>query len=159
MAELGTYTTTEAVRACLGVDDNDCGDAVMVDSLLDVELTVNLDSWLPTHAALFAAGTATGAVTAAVRQANLIKLYAQWWCAKELAARQLLAPQLSTDGKARLDRFKVDLEMVEAKAYARCAQYQNLLRESVAETTATAAGLNLVLVAQPGADPITTSIQ
>ncbi len=159
MAELGSYTTTEAVRGCLGVDASDCGDEVMVDSLLDVELVVNLDGWAPTHAAIFSAGGLTGASAAAVRSRNLIKLYAQWWCAKEVAARNLLVPQLSTDGKARLDRFKIDLELVEQKAASRCAQYQNLLREALGEATVSAAGLNFVLAAPPASDPITTSIQ
>ncbi len=159
MAELGSYTTTEAVRGCLGLDFNDCEDAVMTDALLDVELEVNLDSWLPAHATLFAAGGVVGAAAAAVKTRKLIRLFSQWWCAREIAARNLLVPQVNTDGKARLDRFKVDLELVEQKAASRCAQYQSLLVTDQGGSVAGALGLNLVLAAQPTSDPITTSIQ
>lgn len=159
MAQLGIYTTTEAVRACLGLDLNDCDDSVMLDSLLDIELNVNLNSWLPAHATLFAAGGLTGATDPQKYTRSLIILFAQWWCAKEIAARRLLVPQVNTDGKASLSRFKIDLIEAESKAASRAAAYQNALVEDQGSTPVTVGSLSLVLAAQPSVDPITASIQ
>lgn len=158
MAALGTYTTTQAVRGCLGVDANDCPDAYMVDSLLDVELLIDLGRWLPTHATLYSEGT-TGTPTAAQSTiANCIKLYAQWFCALEMTKRPLTVPQIATDGKAQLDRFKVDLERLTNLAAGQVAKYRDLLVELVdGETPAVGLGISLVSVAAPGSDPIVDS--
>ena len=50
-AALTSYTNTAAVRACLGVDEQDCPDSILLDSNLSLELLVDLDEWLSGHAA------------------------------------------------------------------------------------------------------------
>lgn len=159
MASLGVYTTTEAVRGCLGVDANDVRDAYMLDSQLALELTLDLDAWLSTHATLYSAGT-TGTPTAEqVAIANRIKLYAQWFCALEMANRPLTVPQITTDGKAQIDRFKVDLARVAELAAAKVARYKGELQELVDSITPVATYSSFVSVAVPGADPVTEVIQ
>lgn len=159
MAALGTYTTTQAVRGCMGVDANDCPDATMVDSKLDLELSLDLDTWLATHAALYAAGIAGGATAAETAISNRITLYAQWFCALEMINRQLLVPQINTDGKAQMDRFKVDLNLLAEKAAAKVGKYKGELVELVDGTTPTSAYSDFVSVAVPGTDVITETIQ
>jgi hypothetical protein len=159
MAALGTYTTTDAVRGCLGVDKDDCPDRYMVDSKVDLELSLDLDAWLPTHAALYTAGTTGTPTTSAKAIADRIKLYAQWFVALEFANRPLTVPQIVTDGKAQLDRFKVDLKALAELAAQKVAKYKGELQSAVDGTTAVTSYTNYVSVAVPGADPVTEVIQ
>jgi len=160
MATLGDYTTTEAVRGCLGIDASDCPDAMMVDSNLDLELVLDLDSFLPTHAALYATGTGGGATAPQKAVSNRIKLYSQWFCALEMARRPLTVPQINTDGKAQFDRFKVDLERLAELCAIKVAKYRADLQELV-NNVVKPVGLpiSLVSAAQPTQDPITEAIQ
>lgn len=160
MANLGDYTTTDAVRGCLGIDASDCPDAYMIDSKLDLELVVDLDGFLPTHLTLFTTGTATGATTQQMAVSNRIMLYAQWFCALEMANRPLTVPQINTDGKAQFDRFKVDLERLSALCAIKVAKYRADLQELV-NNVVKPLGLpiSLVQAAQPTQDPITEAIQ
>ena len=158
MANLGNYTTTQAVRGCLGVDSDDCPDAYMVDSQVALELSLDLDGWLPTHAALYTAGTTGTPSAAAAAIASRIKLYAQWFIALEFANRPLTIPYITTDGKAQIDRFKVDLAKVAELAAAKVAKYKGELQgeDGVA---AVAPYADFVSVATPGSDPVTEVIQ
>lgn len=160
MPALGDYTSTEAIRGCLGLDASDLPDAYLVDSKVDLELTLDLDGWLPSHASLYAAGTAGGATAAAKAIADRIKLYAQWFGAYEMARRPLAFPQIVTDGKAQFDRFKVDLERLAALAAEKMAQHKGKLDELVNQAVvSTGLPTSLVSVAVPGSDPITEGLQ
>ena len=159
MAALGTYTNTDAVRGCLGVDQDDCPDRYMVDSQVALELSLDLDGWLPTHATLFTAGTTGTPLPAAKAIADRIKLYAQWFVTLEFANRPLAVPQIVTDGKAQLDRFKVDLSKVAELAAGKVAKYKNELQGAVDGSQTVAPYTNYVNVATPGADPVTEVIQ
>jgi hypothetical protein len=159
MTALGNYTTTQAVRGCLGIDVNDCPDTYMVDSQVALELKLDLDGWLPTHAALYTAGT-TGSPTAPQTAiSDRIKLYAQWFVALEFANRPLTVPQINTDGKAQIDRFKVDLAKVAELAAAKVAKYKAELVSVIGGGAVTAPYANYVSVATPGSDPVTEVIQ
>ena len=159
MANLGSYTTTEAVRGCLGVDEDDIPDAYMVDSKLDVELTVDLDSWLATHAALYAAGTAVSPTAEEAAIAAKISLYAQWFCALELANRPMTLPQNNSDGKAQFTRFKVDFAKVAELAAAKVAKYRAALAEDVGSGGTATPVISLLSVGVPSVDPITEGLQ
>jgi hypothetical protein len=159
MANLGSYTTTEAVRGCLGVDEDDIPDAYMVDSKLDVELSVDLDSWLATHAALYAAGTAISPSTAEAAIAAKISLYAQWFCALEMANRPLTVPLITSDGKAQINRFKVDPAAVAKLAALKVAKYRAELSDAVGTGGTATFAINLLGVAVPSVDPITEGLQ
>jgi len=159
MTALGSYTNTDAVRGCLGVDQDDCPDRYMVDSQVALELSLDLDGWLPTHAALFTAGTTGTPTTAAKAIADRLKLYAQWYVALEFANRPLAVPQIVTDGKAQLDRFKVDLSKVAELAAQKVAKYKGELQGAVNGSQTVAPYTNYVNVATPGADPVTEVIQ
>lgn len=151
MAALGSYTTTEAVRGCLGLDPNDLPDAYMVDSLLDVELSLDLDGWLPSHATLFASGTD------AVK--NRIRLYAQWFCAWKMAKRPYAVPQITTDGKAQIDRFKIDWVKVAELAAGEMSLIKGQLDEIVNGNTAPTGVISYIGIGAPGQDPVTEGLQ
>ncbi len=159
MANLGSYTTTEAVRGCLGVDQDDIPDEYMVDSKLDVELKLDLDSWLAAHAALYTAGTTGSPSADAAAKAARISLYAQWFCALEMANRPMTLPQNNSDGKAQFTRFKVDFAKVAALAAIKVAKYRGELAALVGSGGTATPVINLVGVGVPTDDPILTGLQ
>jgi len=156
MIQVTRYTTSDAIRGSLGVDPQDCSDEVIASSNLEVELEVDLDGWLPTHDTLFTAGAATGATGAEKTTKNLILLYAQWFCAFELASRFLLFPQIVTDGKNQMNRFaKVDLDRVKDLAASRMNKYRKSLDELV--NSSSEGVLPIVSISTPSFDPVTNT--
>lgn len=107
------YTDTDKVRAALGVDSVDVSDDTLEAMQLDLELTVDLDSWAPGHADF--TGTSL----------SLLQLYAAAFCAwKALDGRQLLYPFLFKDGKAETRRFTVDLNELIATLAKRAGDFK-----------------------------------
>ena len=132
MTQLTSYTSTEAIRACLGIDAEDCPDTYMTDSNLELELLTDLDGWLPTHATIFSEGNGATPTAAQLRYRNILILYSQWFGAYEMAKRFLTFPQIVSDGKNQINRFpKVELEKVAELAAAQMAKYKGLLDEEV----------------------------
>ena len=155
MSSLGAYTTTEAVRAGLGMDYSDCPDKVMEESDLALELSVSLDTDAPTHAAVFAAGIAAGADAAAKRAMNILTLYAQWFCAYEIALRPLVFLQEASDGKNKARRFDFEVSEIREMAGAKKAHYLGLLDEVVnGASPATSEPYTLVSISVPDGDPV-----
>ena len=155
MSSIGPYTTTEAVRAALGMDFSDCPDKVMEESALSLELSVSLDTDAPTHAAVFAAGAAAGADDAAKKARNVLTLYAQWFCAYEVALRPLVFLQEASDGKNKARRFGFDVAEIREMAGAKKAHYFGLLDEVVnGAAPATSDPYTLVSISAPDSDPV-----
>jgi len=157
---LTSYTNTAAVRACLGVDEQDCPDSILLDSNLALELLVDLDEWLSTHATIYTAGTATATTPTddEVRLKNLLVLYAQWFCAYELANRFLTVPQIVSDGKNQMNRFaKIDLSKVAELSGARRQKYRAALDTAVNSAPDYTSGIALMQVSIPDYDPVTNT--
>jgi len=153
-APITAYTGTDAVRGVIGVTDNEVTDAMLLDQRLDLELTVNLNRWAPTHATVFAAGQASDATTTEQMLADYITLYAQYFCVLQVMAFMKNAiPQLITDGKAEMRRFQMlDLEAIEKTASARVAHYRTLLTEALGSDAATP--MSFIGAAVPTYDPV-----
>ncbi len=150
------YTTYEAIRGSLGVDAEDCPDALIRESNLELELEVDLDDWLSTHATIWSDGASETATTSQVRLKNLLALYSQWFCAYELAGRFLLYPQIVTDGKAQINRFpNFDLEAARDLAGSRMAKYRATLNEVVNGASTSIQGARILAVSIPDYDPVT----
>ena len=140
MAEpIGPYTGTDAIRAGIGVTDNEITDAMLVDQQLELELEVDLATWLPTHATLYAAGVGAGATDAEKLVAAHITLYAQWYCTSAAIDHMRLAlPQMISDGKSEMRRFsELDLEAISARAAGRRDQHRSKLEELALSETPT----------------------
>lgn len=148
------YTSCEAVRACLGLDPNDCPDRVLIDSNLALELELDLDGWASTHAAIFDANI-PGATSQDRRRGNLLALYCQWFCAVQVARRHLLFLQVSADGKNRAERFDVDFAAMATMAEGMASKYKTELATDLEPTTAAPGLFGLVVLSVPGIDPIT----
>jgi hypothetical protein len=151
------YTTTANIRAAIGVDDNDLPDAQIVNSQVDVELTIDLDSWLPDHATIYTDGT-TGSPTAEeVTSKNYLIMYAMYAGAcLVLDGRQLQYPFLFKDGKAELRRFDgISLDKILAALREKRAYYRTkLVTDQSLTETAEAIGFSIVGVSIPAYDPV-----
>ncbi len=138
------YTDTDRVRAALGVDSADVSDNVLVDMQLDIELIVNLLSWVPGYASL----TSTSL--------DVLKLYAATFCAlSALHGRELLYPISFKDGKAETRRFPLDIEKVKDNLAVRLAGFKKSLASLEGITLAPETHSNYIFGgAAPNYDPV-----
>lgn len=109
MTTVVLYTNTDAIRGCLGITENELYDEMIVSSRFDLQLEVDLDTWLPGHGALASAADATSeAVNTTQAQTD--------------AAAEVLAASVVTldDALASGDPASIDLATA-AKASAEAA--------------------------------------
>ena len=149
------YTTTDAVRGAIGLTPNDIPDSSLIDQQLGLELDADLSVWLPTHAALYAAGIASGATSVEKLKAAYITLYAQWFCAASVVTQMTLGiPMMISDGKDELQRFTgLDLEALMDRVVARRDMYRNRLAEGEGQTAVTS--VSIMQAGVPDYDPVT----
>ena len=153
------YTDTDKIRSVLGVDVKDVNDARITDRDPEKELRMDLLSWIPTHAALYAAGIANGASETQISISDALGLYSTYFCGKLVAkSLQLAAPQAISDGKNSLSRFNtIDWQGLNNFLSERAAFYKSLLQELVVTTSTTVdyiafAGVGLAV------DPVKTGV-
>lgn len=128
MTPVVLYTNANAIRGCLGITENELYDEMIVSSRFDLQLEVDLDTWLPGHAALASAADATS------EAANTSQVE------KDTAQGVLAASVVSLEtALASGDQFAIDLATA-AKASAEAA--------FVAATEANALALSAKAVAR-----------
>lgn len=154
VVKITEYTDTDKIRSALGFDASDARDALLSAAGLDISLEHDLDEWLPTHAAIWAAGTA-GTVTASEKKlAQALGMYAQWFCAHLVASKQMLFIQIFSDGKSQMNRFDIDVDSVRLMCEAERNAWKDKLQELDGQTP-TASSFNPVGISTPTFDPIT----
>jgi len=149
------YTTTAAVRGAIGLTASDIPDAILIDQQLGLELEADLSEWLPTHAALYAAGIASGASAEEKLIASQIILYAQWYCAAQLINQMILGiPMLVSDGKSEMRRFPtLDLERLAELVDAKRDMYRTRLLEGQGQQAV--GSVSVMQLSTPDYDPVT----
>lgn len=158
MANIGTdpkFTTTEAVRGALGVDDTDLPDQTILSSDLDVELALDLSSWLVSWKTKI--DPATPATEDQLLLQKAIQTYCKWWCAAEYANRVLAHIQLYGDGKAEMRRFtNFEWEALIAYCSGKAGYYKDMVLELDPESESpTAEAYGLISGGIPTHDPVT----
>ena len=154
MSQVTAYTDTDAIRASIGVDSQDCPDDMIVSSNIHLELETDLQEWLPDHATIFTEGNSSSATAEQVLKRNYLALYAQYFCGYQLALRPLTFPQIVSDGKNQLNRFsKLDLKDVADAAADKMNKFKGKLDEL--HNSAPVADLPIMGVAAPDFDPVT----
>lgn len=138
------YTTAAAIRACIGLDETDIPESLIEAAGLGEDMLIDLESWLATHATIFA-----GQDAAAIRQ---LQRYCTWWGALQLAQTPLAVLQRYTDGKVEAVRFNVDMKAVAEQAAQKVESYRALLKN----TPVTAPTSSPILgISSPDYDPVT----
>ena len=149
------YTTTDAIRGAIGLTSSEVTDAMLVDQNLALELENDLLGWMPTPAALYAAGLASGATAPEKQQAALLVLYAQWFCAAQAMTLMTLSiPQSIADGKDEMKRFQsMDLGALMDRAVTRRDMYKGQLQNTEGTTSETS--VSIMARGIPDYDPVT----
>ncbi|MCK5432432.1 MAG: hypothetical protein KAJ03_06790 [Gammaproteobacteria bacterium] len=148
------YTTAEAARAAIGMDEADMPDTLFVDQRMDDQLLSDIEQWLPTHAVIYSEGIPSGATDIQKQKRRWLELYSMWYCAYLASNLVMAMPALLSDGKDEVRRFaNIDFEAVTAHASSQFAIYKELLAPAPAIDTTGAAGF--IGVSAPTYDPVT----
>ena len=144
------YTDTGQVRGCLFVEAEDLPDSLFNSTLLERELLLDLDNWLPDHATRVIAD----ATLQEKRIANLIKSYVTYWLAEYLIpSLPVSLPQKIADGKNSRE-LGTDQEMLRASIASRVGA----LRQELMNLTGSQAVVRLQMFSAVGlaVDPVTS---
>lgn len=151
------YTDSDKVRAAAGIDDADISDGDLTASSVAEELTVDLNQWCPTHAAIKAAGIIETPAPSA-EEANrwlLLQLYCQFMGAAIVAGQAYRILQKITDGKNQQARYNsLHWDEVQRSLYEKAAKYRRLLEEAMG-TAGVAVNYPVMSASTPTFDPIT----
>lgn len=154
MASLaGGYTTTEAVRAAIGVTDNEFSDTDITSRLVDLELLSDLDLWLSTHATIKSEGegaTPTAEQTAKWRNLQIYCMYFGGYLLLDTGGLGL--PQVISDGKSEIRRKQ---KMDESAIKDACLARARIYKERLGGTDTTVTAITLAVAATPDYDPVT----
>lgn len=144
------YTTTDAIRAALGLTVRDLKDAQIEDLRAALQLELDLAAWLPDHAAVRAAGQAPAATDEEVRRSATLELWCQYAGALLVAnGLHMLAAQRISDGAMEMQRFpNEDLSQTRKHLQRLASRYKLQL-------TGGQSALSLFGVSAPSVDPVT----
>lgn len=146
------YTTPQAIRAAVGTTTKEIPDSMLKDQGLESQMRVAVYSWLPTHAAIYAAGTAGAATEAEIYQKDLLVNYCLFYGAIRVVEMIMALRKKVGDGKSQVERFDVDWEALLEVLRARMEVAKNLLEEIVNPGDG---GTAYFGVATPDYDPVT----
>jgi len=99
MAQIGSpvvFTSTEAVRGALGIDQTDIADQSILNAALDVELGLDLYTWCPDYGAKLTVDPDSATPEQLLMKAALTT-YAKWFCAAEFARNAAGSPAARTE--------------------------------------------------------------
>ena len=154
-----SYTTSDAIRSLLGLDEDDLSDEQITARNLEKELNMDIASWCSNHVTLADLVNTGLATQVEVDLVDALGLYSAYFCAKlVIPAMQLGASQKIADGKNSYDRFTtVDFQKIYEQMSERAAFYKTfIVNNNVALVVTTLASTYkpFSLVA-PSYDPVT----
>ena len=153
-APITSYSTTDAVRACLGVTDNEMSDTMLLDMGLSIAVLIDLESFLADHSNRWLAAKGASPTADQINIGRNLELYCNWTGAAHAIKAYLAIPQEISDGKASIKRFSTDSPkraLLEANNMSN--RYKTAL-EGLTGTTAYSAASPMG-AASPSYDPIT----
>lgn len=159
MADIGStpvLTTTEAVRAALGVDPTDISDQKILNSEIDQELSLQLGTWLKDwRIKLQPPSGASSEAEVTVYWA--LRSYCKWLAAASIADAPTTIIQLYGDGKAQMRRFtNFDWNTLAETCRAKAEGYKAMVASLVGEDyIAPGESLQVLGVVSPSYDPVT----
>lgn len=142
------YTTTDQIRSALGLTPEDVADEQIISRGLDKELGIDLTSWLPTHATVYANGGDTS---------NALQMYCMYYCCgMMIPALKLATPKDISDGKNSVSRFDpVDFDKIQAQMQDRQLYYKRFLLDALSAGSSPAVHVSLFKAVGLATDPVT----
>lgn len=117
------YTTTDAIRGAIGVDDSDIEDSLITGQDMALQMEHALLKFFPDHEA--------ESIDELVEMK--LKLWCMWFGALRLAESPLAVPKRLGTGKDEFERFIIDWEALRFRAKGKLAE---LVKELVPTYTA-----------------------
>ena len=144
------YTDTDQIRGALMLAPEDLPDNLFNQDLLERELLLSFDEWLPTHSTIIANNT----TAEARRLAALVRSYTTYWCAyRALITFVVALPQQVSDGK-NMRQIGSDLTgLREAIAGSMLAAQKTILL--ALGSTAAASSIAQLTLVDSALDPVT----
>lgn len=158
MATPALYTNTDAIRAALGVTENEIGDSQIINLAIPDQLLFSLESVYADHVALKAVIDNNTATDAQKRLWMALTLFCQYEAAYIMCAQlQMLTAQKITDGDAEMQRFQKDnLEETISRILQHRNRYMTVLIGGGAVPPAPVV-LSHFSTVQPAYDPVTNT--
>lgn len=148
------YTTTEAIRAAVGVTTKEFPDAMLKDQGLEAQMRTDVYGWLPTHAAVYSAGTAASPTAEEEYLKDLLVQYCMFYGAVRVVEMVMAMRQKVGDGKSQVERFNIDWPLLLSNLNDR----KNAAREAIEEVTEVTSGaVSYFGRAVPSYDPVTNT--
>lgn len=152
-APVTSYTTTDEIRAALGVTDNEMSDEMMYDALLGQLVLSDLEQWLSDHQTRWTAYKGATPTADEILVGRNIVFYCQWTGAYYAAKAWLSIPQQISDGKSSLARYNTD-KIMELSSAAN--KMRGKFRKAIEDSLGTYVGAASVMGrASPAFDPVT----
>lgn len=141
MATAILYTTLEAIRATIGIDENDLSDQMILDQNLELVMLERLSVVIPTHETKF---------DSSEDAERRLTLWCQYFGALELLENTSLGiPQKFQANNDQLSRYDVDFEKIKDDLRRKLGALENRLNDVVVATGALIMGASL-----PNYDPV-----
>ena len=136
------YTTSDSIRASIGVDENDVSDAMIASQNLDMQMIERLSEVIPTYESIYD-GSDDGE--------RRVELWCQYFGALSLLENALLAiPQKIQANNDQLSRFAVDFELVKDSLRSKLKILENKINPPVSAIVH-----GLIGVSPAGYSPVT----
>jgi len=149
------YTDSDKVLGAAGLTSDDVSDAFITARDLPRILSVELFTWLPTHADVYVPDGTSGVTAQGQNNSDCLVLWCTYFAAARLLDAMLLIKQRETDGKNAFDRFTpVDFQKLADAARTQAGVYRQALQVAVAAADVAAPIVPLSVVA-PSYDPVT----
>jgi hypothetical protein len=117
------YTTADAIRSTIGIDENDVSDAMLLAQNLDLQMIERLEVFLPTYEAVYD-GSDAGE--------RRLTLWCQYFGALQLIENSALGiPQKIQANNDQLARFQVDFDKLVEKLRNKLVALETKMIESV----------------------------
>jgi hypothetical protein len=151
-----TYTSYDSLRGVLGIDDSEIEDERFDSLNLQLLMEAELKSWLPDHETIWQEGQDPSATDEQSFLANVLSLWAQYFCAAQITDVGTNFFQSMTDGEATFKRFDVNFESLSIMFRKKARNW----KETLLELTDTSEdieikGLSIMGISSPSYDPVT----
>ena len=154
-APVTSYTTTDSVRGCLGITDNEMSDSMLSDMGLGIAVISELEEWLPDHSTNWTAFSAASPSTTETAIGRSIRLYCSWTGAMFAIKSYLAIPHEVSDGKSSMARFAAETPKHMEKTAAQMSNKYRLKILDLLDTPVSSA--SVMGKASPSYDPITNA--
>ena len=122
------YTSTDAIRAVVGVTVKEVPDAMITDQQLEMQLKTALYGWLPTYSTVYSEGTSGTATAEQEYMKDLLVSYCMFFGGVRIVEMILALRESVGDGKSEVTRFDLNFGELLSTLKGRLEDAQTALR-------------------------------